>query len=271
MSEMRPGILARMFPSFWRSGCLAPARNLFRLNARRGEVTCLQFWIPQETAVIICDMWNDHWCKRAAHRCSELAPRVNNFANIARARGALIIHAPSDTMRFYRGMAQRKRAARAPTVTPPTPIKMRLTEPGREPELPIVDSDGGCDDELRSNSNPPFPWMCQHPAIVITEKDIISDDGVEIYNVLVQNGIRNVFMTGVHTNKCLLARSFGIRQLVLLGINVVLVRDLTDSLYNPGMPPWVSHDRGTELVVEHIEKYWCPSISDQDLISSQGN
>ena len=28
---------------------------------------------------------------------------------------------------------------------------------------------------------------------------------------------------------------------------------------------------GTELVVEHIEKYWCPSISERDLISSQRN
>ena len=198
-----------------------------------------------------------------------LAPRVNNFAQIARARGALIIHAPSDTMRFYRGTAQRKRARRAPVVTPPTPIKMRFTDPGREPQLPIVDSEGGCDDKPRSNPNPPFPWKCQHPAIVIAEQDIISDDGAEIYNILVQNGIRNVFMTGVHVNKCLLARPFGIRQLVILGINVLLVRDLTDSLYNPAMPPWVSHDRGTELVVDHIEKYWCPSISDQDLISAQ--
>ena len=43
-------------------------------------------------------------------------------------------------------------------------------------------------------------------------------------------------------------------------MNVILVRDLTDSLYNPSMPPFVSHDRGTELVIGHIEKYWCPSI-----------
>jgi len=29
-------------------------------------------------------------------------------------------------------------------------------------------------------------------------------------------------------------------------------------MYNPENRPYVSHDRGTELVVEHIEKYWCP-------------
>ena len=143
-------------------------------------------------------------------------------------------------MKFYRATAQRKRASEAPAVTPPIPIKMRFSEPGREPELPIVI----VDDELpRNNSNPPFPWTSQHPAIAVAQQDIISDKGVEIYNVLVQRGIRNVFMTGVHVNKCVLSRPFGIRQLVLLGINVVLVRDLTDSLYSPAISAGVSHDR----------------------------
>jgi hypothetical protein len=50
-------------------------------------------------------------------------------------------------------------------------------------------------------------------------------------------------------------------------MNVVLVRDLTDSLYNPRMPPVVSHDRGTALIVEHIEKYWCPSVASGDVTS----
>src|SRR4051812_8163914 len=126
MSEMRRGIIARMFLSFWRPASAATAGNLFQLNARRGDVTRVQFWVPRETAVIICDMWDDHWCKLAAQRCSELAPRVNNFARSARTQGALIIHAPSNTMSFYSDSAQRKRAEGAPTVLPPVPIKMRL-------------------------------------------------------------------------------------------------------------------------------------------------
>jgi len=27
----------------------------------------IQQWKPSETAIIICDMWNQHWCKGAAH------------------------------------------------------------------------------------------------------------------------------------------------------------------------------------------------------------
>jgi hypothetical protein len=37
-------------------------------------------------------------------------------------------------------------------------------------------------------------------------------------------------------------------------------------MYNPEMPPRVSHDEGTELVIQHIEKYWCPSILSSELV-----
>jgi len=51
-----------------------------------------------------------------------------------------------------------------------------------------------------------------------------------------------------------------------LGFEVVLARDLTDSMYDPRTRPFVSHARGTELVIEHIETMWCPSILSDDLI-----
>ena len=51
------------------------------------------------------------------------------------------------------------------------------------------------------------------------------------------------------------------------GLNCALVRDLTDTMYDPKMPPKVAHDEGTELVVQHIEKYWCPSLLSTNLVS----
>ena len=50
-----------------------------------------------------------------------------------------------------------------------------------------------------------------------------------------------------------------------LGFQVVLVRDLTDTMYDPRARPFVSHAHGTELVIEHIESRWCPSIMSDDL------
>jgi type 1 glutamine amidotransferase len=64
---------------------------------------------------------------------------------------------------------------------------------------------------------------------------------------------------------CVLGRSFSIRQMVKQGMNVVLLRDLTDTMYDPAKSPYVSHFTGTDLVVEHIEKFWCPSALGSDL------
>lgn len=59
-----------------------------------------------------------------------------------------------------------------------------------------------------------------------------------------------------------------IKQMTRWGVRCYLVRDLTDALDNPARPPYVSHDEGTELVVEYIEKHWCPSILSQDLLQA---
>jgi nicotinamidase-related amidase len=225
-------------------------------------------WDPARTAVILCDVWDDHTCRSAARRAGEMAPRIDAFARAARRRGAFVIHAPSEVIRAYEDTPQRKRAREAPRARPPVPCDLRTItplDPSREAMMPVDDGDGGCDDDPPCVLKPPYKHARQHPAIGIAEEDAISESGQEIYNLLEERGLRHVLFAGFHTNMCVLWRSFSIRKLVALGKDVVLVRDLTDSLYNPRRWPYVSHERGTELVVEHIEKYWCPSVLSSDV------
>jgi type 1 glutamine amidotransferase len=58
---------------------------------------------------------------------------------------------------------------------------------------------------------------------------------------------------------CVCGRPFGLRQLSNNGRKVILLRDLTDTMYNPAKPPMVSHYRGTELMIAHIEQRICPT------------
>lgn len=221
-------------------------------------------WKVAETAIIVCDMWDDHYCRCAKQRVNAMAPRMNQVLTAARAHGIQVIHAPSGTMATYQDTEFRKRMQKAPAVKPPVDIGgWCKLDPAYEGALPIDDSDGGCDDP-----NPPPAvgnYKNQHPGIDIVGPDGISDSGVEIFNFCRQEGIQNIVLMGVHTNMCVLGRPFGIRQQVRLGMNVVLARDLTDAMYNPRRSPFVSHTRGTELVIEHIEKFWCPSILSEDL------
>ena len=79
-------------------------------------------WDAKKTALIICDMWDDHWCKSAARRVSELAGPMNDVVNAARDQGVFIIHAPSTVVAFYHDTAQRKRAQTAPFARTPVPL-----------------------------------------------------------------------------------------------------------------------------------------------------
>ena len=85
-------------------------------------------WDPCRTAIVVCDMWNEHWCKGATRRVAEMAPRMNDVLVAARKRGVLIIHCPSDTMKFYEGTAAARTGSRAaPHVATKVPLKRAAT------------------------------------------------------------------------------------------------------------------------------------------------
>ena len=72
-----------------------------KLNARRQvegekgkgnwkEEHAVLDWEGKKTALIICDMWNEHWCKGATERVGEMAPRMNEVVKAARAKWVFI-------------------------------------------------------------------------------------------------------------------------------------------------------------------------------------
>lgn len=232
-------------------------------------------WDPAKTALIVVDMWDDHWCKGAAARVAEMAGPMNKVVSEARERGIFVVHCPSTTVDFYKDTPQRKRALEAPFAKTPVPLSTTerwgtawcWPDKSREPELPIDDSDMGCDCETKCEIVP--PWKRQIATIDIADEDAITDNGQELYNLFAERGIENVIICGVHLNMCVLGRPFAIRQLTHLGKNVVLVRDLTDTMYDHRMKPFVNHFTGTDLVVGHVEKYWCPTILSTDLVGGK--
>jgi type 1 glutamine amidotransferase len=133
-----------------------------------------------------------------------------------------------------------------------------LLEGEQNVDWPIDQSDGGC--ACTPHCKHGSPWRQQIDLLDIADGDVISDSGSEIAGLFWDTGIDNVILMGVHTNMCVIGRSFGLRNMVRLGFNVALMRDLTDTMYNPESWPYVSHFSGTSLVVEHIEKLVCPTL-----------
>src|SRR5262245_13818827 len=240
-------------------------------------------WKPSHTAIIVCDMWDAHHCLNAVRRVTEIAPRMNEVLEKARAQGMLIIHAPSDCMASYKNHPGRKLAQAAPKAKNlPKDIgqwceKIPAEKKGK---YPIDQTDGGEDDDPQEHAdwhakleamgrNPRAPWQRQVEALKIHDGDAISDSGVEIWNLLEERGINNVILVGVHTNMCVLGRPFGLRQMAKNGKRVVLMRDMTDTMYNPARAPHVSHFTGTDLIVEHIEKWVCPTVTSDQVLGGK--
>ena len=251
----------------------APLSLNLRHRSKDGKATIKPAtWDPKKTAIFICDMWDDHWCKSAARRVGEMARPLDKVVSQLRARGVFVVHSPSSVTTFYKGAPGRKLAQTAAFAKTPIALSSSprwgtawcWTDGKREGVLPIDDSDMGCDCagekcEIRE------AWKRQTEAIKIHEGDAITDNGQEAWNLLQARKIDHVILCGVHLNMCVLGRPFAIRQMVKLGKDVALMRDFTDTMYNPERPPGVSHFQGTQLMVEHVEKFWCPTFTSADL------
>jgi len=237
-------------------------------------------WNPSQTAVIICDMWDSHHCYRAVQRQAQMVPRMEDLLTHLRSKGVTMIHAPSSCVDAYADNPARLRVATIPKSVAPEGINewCRSIPSEESVTYPLDQSDGGEDDtpdehaawadSLKAKGlNPRAPWKKQHAGLTVDPaKDFISDRGEEIWNILKHRDLKNVILVGVHTNMCVLGRPFGLRQLSKNGVNVVLMRDLTDSMYNPKSWPHVSHLEGNALIISHVERHVCPTLtSDQFL------
>ena len=251
----------------------------------------LQLWSARHTAILVVDMWAFHPCKTMMRSVQAIVNRMNDTIAAARSRGSLIIHSPSQGVEEMSVMypAQRlkmRRAAQKCALNSPCfkrtfgknatledADKWFLHRRGSdvEPELPIPvgPADALCpDDDVMPNPEIPFYLHAQHPGVGIGDQDGLSDSTIEIVGALLHHDIRHVVVMGRAANLCLLLRPFALRRLTRIRRSsaaadrwdVVLARDLTDILYDPRQPPYLSHVQAKDLVVRHIERYLCGSV-----------
>jgi nicotinamidase-related amidase len=228
-----------------------------------GKITGrVEEWNPSETAIVVCDMWDKHWCSHATKRVGELADPMNTMLKVARNKGFKIIHAPSDCTGFYREHPAYKKSLK---YGDGRARWFSTNSAGPEPRLPVGDPqppDGGCS---VCKWNGKIQWKRQTPAIDIKPQDYIVESRGKFTGYINDAGIRNVIVCGVHTNICVLGRPFSLRASKGQGRRIALLRDMTDLMYNnaPGTKttaPNVDHWAGLDLMLAHIEKYVGPTI-----------
>jgi len=218
-------------------------------------------WVASETAFVLVDMWSSHHCPSAVERIEPIAVMMNRTVTAAREQGVHIIHAPSGCTASY------------PTLPARTYVKnlKNWTLPERQnhsnPVFPILAPDGGCDVKDGQAADGPY----EISTLYIDKSDAMVEDdgGQEIYNVLMDRGIKHIVYMGVHENMCIMGRSFAIKNTVEWGFGVALARDLVDSMYDPTQSPYVSHEEGTAIMTAFIEKFWAPTVSAYDFLCAR--
>ncbi|MDR3228347.1 MAG: isochorismatase family protein [Puniceicoccales bacterium] len=235
-------------------------------------------WKPTETAIIICDMWSCHPCPHATARLREMAPELNKVLKDARKQGILIIHSPSGGMGHYpKDLPARKKSAKYRKGFG-DPVHWhywehvhggnqvsKISNP-REQNVPYPLRSGDSRCREFGETSGPFSNK-QTEFIEIDDNDILTDDFKEIKDYLKENGYKNVILSGVHTDMCVIGRPFGLRAMVKAGYNTVLMRDLTDSAWNCAsrQKNVTDHYTGQRLLSAYIEQYVCPTITSVDI------
>ena len=220
-----------------------------------------ELWRADETAIVIVDMWDRHWCPSATERGQALATFINETITAARLKGVQIIHAPSECDDYYASNPSRLWVLALPNITMPSPL------PHSEPALPIGFADGGCD---VGGVQPYKAWTRETDLITIWPEDAIiedSDGGQTLWNLIYWLGLKHLLYVGVHENMCILDRSFAIRRAVSWGVDVAIVREAVDTMYDPSQPPYIEHEASVALMTAFVESFWAKSISVYDLLN----
>jgi len=218
------------------------------------------------SALVIANLHDTHWCPTAAAQMDALADRANALAAIARDAGMIIVHAPSQIHGFYDQHPARRRIEQLAALTvegnyPIAATKMRDVE---LPPMPLANAN------CPGGGNSYTAWTRQHPAIGIADTDIISGIGQQLYSYLLASGVDTLFYVGTHANTTLIDRNYGMRQMTEWGMDCILVRDLTDIMYDPAGAPDVPHDVALQMVIEHLEKHLVTTITSQELTEALG-
>ena len=258
-------------------------------------------WLSAQTALIVVDMWDTHWCRPAAMRASHLVPRIDTFVRAARKKGAVIIWAPSNVVRRYARSGARRRTLQLPKseLPPPTHAPLFLPNPARRkgPRAPA----NGADDHILNDAAfleeigpPPLNTSTRHgcddpnslgPATTHTRqhKGLHIDNGLdymvtsnrpagryELQSVIARHGVRYLLYVGVHANLCLLkGRPWSIAAMRLSGWpreRLAVVSELTDVLYTPEDAPHVDHSTAMRMHMAYIEACCAATVSAHSLL-----
>ena len=185
--------------------------------------------IRARTAIVVVDMWDQHWCTTYTARVANLVPRMNHTLDAARKLGIQVVFAPSDVVDFYKDAPQRQAMQAVPEH--PEPKKEECTAPPPPGPTDFCECGPGRPCQNRAC------WTRQQPDLKIADQDLIGDcnNGRELLNLCAERSIDTLVYMGVASNMCVQYRSMGLRNMRSYGLRVFVVADLVEAISSNGL------------------------------------
>ena len=213
---------------------------------------------PENTAIVIVDAWDSHWCNTWTNHAAATVPRLKKTIEYARQSGFQIIWCPSDVVNQHVGSLPRERALAIPLVD----SVPRIREISADFSFPYTEHAG-----VECNCGPGiqcplyYRWDGMNPNLTIRDEDYLVRGTKEMYSVCKEEGITNLIYTGWATNICLWGKPSGIWYMYGAGLQTFLARDLTDAISNYVPSKQFTPDDGTTISIEALEKAGIPSVN----------
>jgi len=198
-------------------------------------------------ALLIIDMWDNHWCPTAKRQADRIAPGINKLKKDYN----IVIHAPDGYKMIEKYSSTRNWINNISISEKYTTDINKITNL----ECPIYSGVGSCPESFAKMEQ---NWTGIHKNISINDDDKISNNPNKIFTVLDQYD--EIHICGLHLNMCILKNSYGIINLLKYGFDVKLLKDYTDVLYNPARWPYVSIETAKLIMLEYVEKNYCAII-----------
>jgi len=249
-----------------------------------------------QTAVVVVDMWRAHYCPGANAVAKELVPAMNRALDAARRLGIPVVFASAgDDLKRWEGKPQRLRITGLPRHDMPPSNDFLKEQNGYGPYpascmCKVTALKPGTNEPLLQCKRIPLNHN-QSPDVIVGDQDVFIAAGhyrpevkwalyswgeaaqQELWNFVQERGITHLLYMGVSANMCVLNREFSMIMMKRLGLESVLVRDLTRAMtfdgYSPitlGLDPAFTPALGTLYAVEYIEREVGPSIVSEQLL-----
>eukprot|EP00163_Fabomonas_tropica_P021420 TRINITY_DN37477_c0_g1_i1.p1 TRINITY_DN37477_c0_g1~~TRINITY_DN37477_c0_g1_i1.p1 ORF type:complete len:377 (-),score=31.89 TRINITY_DN37477_c0_g1_i1:7-1137(-) len=235
-------------------------------KARRGSKVTDQYLLARETAIVVVDVWKQHWCPEWSRTATELAKRISATCDCAREAGVTITWTPTHGgQRYHAEHPLFKKIDQAPESGDRDYFRTNGFPKNGFPTLPqgMHELNVKCPSKKQAN----IPGLS--PVLHIDNRDGINVEPRKVNNWWKSKGIKNIVVMGVHANACLLSK-MGTRYWHLMKYNVYIVRDLVEPTYNQAQQGRFPHSKdfqtAIDTIVRYHEKHYAASISSSELI-----